>query len=35
MFIMNCTSSCDDIQATVEKLKAKGVEFSGAITDEG
>ncbi len=27
--------SCDDIHATVEKLKGKGVEFSGTITDEG
>ena len=27
--------SCDDIHATVEKLKGKGVEFTGTITDEG
>lgn len=27
--------TCDDIQATVEALKAKGVEFSGTIIDEG
>ncbi len=27
--------ACDDIQATVVKLKGKGVEFSGTITDEG
>ena len=27
--------TCDDIQATVEELKAKGVEFSGTIIDEG
>jgi catechol 2,3-dioxygenase-like lactoylglutathione lyase family enzyme len=24
---------CDDIEATVERLKAKGVEFDGPITD--
>ena len=27
--------TCDDIQATVGELKAKGVEFSGTIIDEG
>jgi hypothetical protein len=26
---------CDDINATVEELKAKGVEFSKPISDEG
>ena len=26
---------CDDIRATVDALKGKGVEFSGEITDEG
>jgi predicted enzyme related to lactoylglutathione lyase len=26
---------CDDIEATVEELKAKGVEFARPITDEG
>ena len=26
---------CDDIQQTVEELKAKGVEFRGAIEDHG
>jgi catechol 2,3-dioxygenase-like lactoylglutathione lyase family enzyme len=26
---------CDDIEATVEELKDKGVEFSRAISDEG
>ena len=26
---------CDDIEQTVEDLKAKGVEFTGAIKDEG
>jgi catechol 2,3-dioxygenase-like lactoylglutathione lyase family enzyme len=26
---------CDDIRATVEDLKAKGVEFSTEISDEG
>jgi predicted enzyme related to lactoylglutathione lyase len=25
---------CDDIQATVDELKGKGAEFSGAISDE-
>lgn len=27
--------TCDDIQATVDELKIKGVEFSGTIIDEG
>jgi catechol 2,3-dioxygenase-like lactoylglutathione lyase family enzyme len=26
---------CDDIEATVEELEGKGVEFSGPVTDEG
>jgi catechol 2,3-dioxygenase-like lactoylglutathione lyase family enzyme len=26
---------CDDIEATVALLKAKGVEFTGPITDQG
>jgi predicted enzyme related to lactoylglutathione lyase len=26
---------CDDIETTVEELKAKGVEFTGEISDEG
>jgi predicted enzyme related to lactoylglutathione lyase len=26
---------CDDIEQTVEDLKAKGVEFTGDITDAG
>ena len=26
---------CDDIEATVEQLKSKGVEFTGPISDEG
>jgi catechol 2,3-dioxygenase-like lactoylglutathione lyase family enzyme len=26
---------CDDIEATVEKLKAKGVDFTRPISDEG
>jgi catechol 2,3-dioxygenase-like lactoylglutathione lyase family enzyme len=26
---------CDEIEATVEELKGKGVEFSRAISDEG
>jgi predicted enzyme related to lactoylglutathione lyase len=26
---------CDDVQATVDQLKAKGVEFTREITDEG
>ena len=26
---------CDDIERTVEELKAKGVEFVDPITDEG
>lgn len=26
---------CDDIQATVDELKAKGVEFTGPVTDAG
>ena len=26
---------CDDVAATVEELKAKGVVFTGPITDEG
>ena len=26
---------CDDIEATVEELKAKGVEFAGPVSDEG
>jgi catechol 2,3-dioxygenase-like lactoylglutathione lyase family enzyme len=26
---------CDDIAATVEELKAKGVEFEGGISDQG
>ena len=26
---------CDDVQKTVDELKAKGVEFSGPITDQG
>jgi catechol 2,3-dioxygenase-like lactoylglutathione lyase family enzyme len=26
---------CDDISATVEELRGKGVEFTGAIRDEG
>jgi len=26
---------CDDISATVDALGAKGVRFSGAVTDEG
>jgi catechol 2,3-dioxygenase-like lactoylglutathione lyase family enzyme len=26
---------CDDIQATVAQLKAKGVEFTGPVTDQG
>jgi hypothetical protein len=26
---------CDDVEETVEELKAKGVEFSAPITDEG
>ena len=26
---------CDDIQTTVEELTAKGVEFTGPVSDEG
>ena len=26
---------CDDIEATVSELEAKGVEFSGPVSDEG
>ncbi len=26
---------CDDIDATVSELEAKGVEFAGAVSDEG
>jgi catechol 2,3-dioxygenase-like lactoylglutathione lyase family enzyme len=26
---------CDDITATVEELKAKGVEFAGPVTEQG
>ncbi len=26
---------CDDVRATVEELRGKGVEFVGAISDEG
>ena len=26
---------CDDIEATVEELTAKGVEFTGPVSDEG
>jgi catechol 2,3-dioxygenase-like lactoylglutathione lyase family enzyme len=26
---------CDDIEATVAELRAKGVEFTGPVTDEG
>ncbi len=26
---------CDDVHATVEKLKSKGVEFAGEITNQG
>jgi glyoxalase/bleomycin resistance protein/dioxygenase superfamily protein len=26
---------CDDIQATVEELSGKGVEFTGPVSDEG
>jgi catechol 2,3-dioxygenase-like lactoylglutathione lyase family enzyme len=26
---------CDDIEATVEELKPKGVEFAGEVSDEG
>lgn len=26
---------CDDIEATVDELKGKGVEFKGGISDEG
>jgi hypothetical protein len=26
---------CDDVQATVEELKGKDVEFAGPISDEG
>jgi catechol 2,3-dioxygenase-like lactoylglutathione lyase family enzyme len=26
---------CDDVEATVEELKAKGVEFTGPVSDEG
>jgi catechol 2,3-dioxygenase-like lactoylglutathione lyase family enzyme len=26
---------CDDIEATVEELRAKGVEFSAPVSDEG
>jgi hypothetical protein len=26
---------CDDVHATVEALKAKGVEFSRSVADEG
>ncbi len=26
---------CDDVEATVAELTARGVEFEGAITDEG
>jgi catechol 2,3-dioxygenase-like lactoylglutathione lyase family enzyme len=26
---------CDDVQATVAELKAKGVDFAGPINDEG
>jgi predicted enzyme related to lactoylglutathione lyase len=26
---------CDDIEATIEELKAKGVETTGPVTDEG
>jgi catechol 2,3-dioxygenase-like lactoylglutathione lyase family enzyme len=26
---------CDDVHATVEQLRAKGVDFTGAVTDQG
>lgn len=26
---------CDDVAATVEELKSRGVEFTGPVTDEG
>jgi catechol 2,3-dioxygenase-like lactoylglutathione lyase family enzyme len=26
---------CDDIQATVEELRGKGVEFAGPVSDQG
>ncbi len=26
---------CDDIETTVEELKAKGVEFAGPVSDQG
>jgi hypothetical protein len=26
---------CDDIQGTVDELRAKGVEFAGPVSDEG
>ncbi len=26
---------CDDVHATIDELKAKGVEFSGPVSDEG
>jgi predicted enzyme related to lactoylglutathione lyase len=26
---------CDDIEATIEELEAKGVEFTGPVTDQG
>jgi catechol 2,3-dioxygenase-like lactoylglutathione lyase family enzyme len=26
---------CDDVEATVEELSAKGVEFTGPVSDEG
>jgi hypothetical protein len=29
------SSYCDDIEKTVAELKAKGVEFSGPVKDEG
>lgn len=25
---------CDDLRATVEELKAKGVEFTGGVTEQ-
>jgi catechol 2,3-dioxygenase-like lactoylglutathione lyase family enzyme len=27
--------TCDDVHATVERLEAKGVRFTGRVTDEG
>jgi predicted enzyme related to lactoylglutathione lyase len=26
---------CDDVEATIEELSAKGVEFTGPVSDEG